>query len=250
MPKISAFIEAAAKEFPMKKAVLVSAMGVIGLAAAGAANAQEEVGRVISSTPVVQQVPVQRQVCNQQMAQVARPTSGAGAVIGAVVGGLLGNTVGGGFGRAAATGVGVVTGAAVGNSLEQRDQYAAQPVTQCATQTSYENRTVGYNVQYEYAGKTYNVQMPYDPGPTIRLQIQPATSAAAPMADEGVQTVAAAQPPMIVSETPSVVYPTYTYPAYGYAPYYGPSYWYPPVSLSLGYVWGGGGGRHWHHHHR
>jgi hypothetical protein len=70
------------------------------------------------------------------------------------------------------------------------------------------------------------------------------------MADEGEQTVAAAQPPTIVSETPSVVYPTYTYPAYGYAPYYGPSYWYPPVSLSLGYVWGGGGGRHWHHHHR
>lgn len=235
----------------MKKAVLVSAMGVIGLAAAGTANAQEEVGRVISSTPVVQQVPVQRQVCNQQMAAVPQPTSGAGAVIGGIVGGLLGNTVGGGFGRAAATGVGVVAGAAVGNSIEQRDQYAAQPVTQCGTQTSYENRTVGYNVQYEYAGRTYNVQMPYDPGPTIKLRVQPAVSSA-PAEDSGVQTIATtqqpvyAQQPVYVQQTPSVVYPTYAYP-YAYRPYYGPSYWYPPVSLSLGYVWHGGGGRHWHH---
>lgn len=242
----------------MKKAVLVSAMGVIGLAAAGAANAQEEVGRVISSTPVVQQVPVQRQVCNQQMAAVPQPTSGAGAVIGGIVGGLLGNTVGGGFGRAAATGVGVVAGAAVGNSLEQRDQYAAQPVTQCGTQTSYENRTVAYNVQYEYAGKTYNVQMPYDPGPTVKLQVQPEVSSAPP-ADAGVQTIATtqqpvysqqpvyAQQPVYVQQTPSVVYPAYSYP-YAYGPYYGRPYWYPPVSLSLGYVWhGGGGGRHWHH---
>ncbi|HUR87748.1 MAG TPA: glycine zipper 2TM domain-containing protein [Ramlibacter sp.] len=231
----------------MKKAILVSAMGAMGLGVAGNAAA-EEVGRVISSTPVVQQVQVPRQVCNQQMAEVQRPaTSGGGAIVGAIVGGLLGNTVGGGMGRAAATGVGAIAGAAVGNNLEQRDtQYASRPVTQCVTQSSVENRTVGYNVQYEYAGKTFNVQMPYDPGPTIRLSVQPATSSVT--APEGsVQTIAA-NPQMIVSETPSVVYPGYAYPgyaypAYGYAPYYRP-YWYPPVSLSFGYVYGGG--RHWH----
>ena len=116
----------------MKKAVLISALGAIGFATAGTAGA-EEVGRVISSTPVVQQVAVPRQVCNQQVAQVQQPapTSGAGAVIGGIVGGLLGNTEGGGMGRAAATGLGVVAGAAVGNNMEQRDtQYAARPVTQ------------------------------------------------------------------------------------------------------------------------
>ena len=233
----------------MNKTILVSAMGAIGLVCAGTASA-EEVGRVISSTPVVQQVAVPRQVCNQQVAQVqqAQPTSGGGAVLGAIVGGLLGNTVGGGMGRAAATGVGVVAGAAVGNSLEQRNQYASQPVTQCTTQTAYENRTTGYNVQYEYAGKTYNVQMPYDPGPTIRLNIQPATSFNGP-ADGSVQTVEATQP-VYGAQTPSAVYPAYAYPAYGYpaygySPYYRPyPYWYPPVSLSIGYVWGGG--RHWH----
>ena len=232
----------------MKKAVLVSALGAIGFAAAGTAGA-EEVGRVISSTPVVQQVAVPRQVCNQQVAQVqqAPSTSGAGAVIGAIAGGLLGHTVGGGMGRAAATGVGVVAGAAVGNSMEQRNgQYAAQPVTQCSTQTAYENRTVGYNVQYEYAGKTFNVQMPYDPGPTIRLNIQPATSSSSMAPADGVQTVAA-QPQTIVAETPSAVYPAYAYPSYAYPAYYRPyPYWYPPVSFSFGYVYGGGR-HHWHH---
>ena len=143
-------------------------MGAIGLAAAGTAGAG--VGRVISSTPVVQQVAVPRQVCNQQIAagpaahvgrrrrdgrHRRRPARQHGRRR---------------LGRAAATGVGVVAGAAVGNNIERRNQYAAQPARSARTQTTYENRTVGYNVQYEYAGKQYNVQMPYDPGPTVKLQ--------------------------------------------------------------------------------
>src|SRR5438874_7769301 len=164
-----------AKESSMKKAILVSAMGLVGLGASGLAAAQE-VGRVISSTPVVQQVPTQRQVCNQQPVAVQPQSSGGGAVLGAIVGGLLGHTVGGGFGKAAATGVGVVAGAAVGDNLERRGEYPQQAMAQqCASQTTYENRTVGYNVQYEYGGKTYSVQMPYDPGPTIRVQVTPVT---------------------------------------------------------------------------
>jgi uncharacterized protein YcfJ len=242
------------KELSMKKAVLVSAMGAMGVLAAGAANAQQEVGRVVSSTPVVQQVPVNRQVCNQQpvAVQQQQPTSGAGAIIGGVVGGLLGHGVGGGMGRAAATGVGVIAGAAVGNSLEQRNGgTVAQAGTQCAVQTTYENRTVGYNVQYEYAGKTYSAQMPNDPGPTIQLRVQPAS--AAPMMGgaqtlasvDGVQTISAQ--PVYVQQASSVVYPSYAYPAYAYpAPYYG-SYWGAPVGISFGYVYRGGGGHRWHH---
>lgn len=46
-----------------------------------------------------------------------------------------------------------------------------QNVQQCSTQTFYENRTVAYNVTYEYAGKQYSVQMPQDPGPYVRLQM-------------------------------------------------------------------------------
>lgn len=235
----------------MNKTLLVSAMGFVALAGSGVAVAQET-GRVISSTPVIQQVPVQRQVCSAQPVAVQPQSSGAGAVIGGIVGGLLGNTVGGGMGRAAATGVGVVAGAAVGDNLERRGDYPQQAYAQqCGVQTTYENRTVGYNVQYEYAGKTYNVQMPYDPGPTVRLQVTP-MSANEPV-DEGVQTVAAAPAPVYAPQTPSVVYPAYGYPAYNYpaytpyySPYYARPYWYPPVSISLGYVWHGGGHR-WHH---
>src|SRR5256885_2137009 len=123
----------AVKESSMKKAVLVSAMGFVGLACSGVAGA-EEVGRVISSTPVVQQVPVQRQVCNQQPVAVQPQSSGGGAVLGAIVGGLLGHTVGGGFGKAAATGVGLVAGAAVGDNLERRENTQIASAQQCTVQ--------------------------------------------------------------------------------------------------------------------
>jgi uncharacterized protein YcfJ len=231
----------------MKKAIWVSTIGVVGLASSGWASA-EEVGRVLSSTPVVQQVPVQRQVCNTQPVAVQPQSSGAGAVIGGIVGGLLGNTVGGGFGRAAATGVGVVAGAAVGDNLERRGEYPQQALAQqCSTQTSYENRTVAYNVQYEYGGKQYSVQMPYDPGPSIRLQVSPvaANESVAPPPDG--QAVATAPAPVYVTQTPSVVYPAYAYPAYpAYPGYYARPYGYPPISFSIGYVYHGGGHHRWH----
>ena len=236
----------------MKKSVLFSAAGLV-LAGATAAQAQE-VGRVISSTPVIQQVAVPRQVCNQQplVVQQQPATSGGGAVIGGIVGGLAGNQIGGGSGRAAATALGVIGGALLGNSIEGNQAQAApvQNVQQCTTQTFYENRTTGYNVRYEFNGKEYNVQLPYDPGPTIRLQVTPMSAV------EGSPELAAAAPgtvaetivgsaaplaaaPMIVPPAP--VYPIY--PAYAYRPYYA----YPPVAFSFGLGYVGG---HGHRHHR
>jgi hypothetical protein len=53
-----------------------------------------------------------------------------------------------------------------------------QDQTTCSTQTFYENRTIGYNVTYEYAGRQYQVQFPQDPGPTIRIQVTPMAPAA------------------------------------------------------------------------
>jgi uncharacterized protein YcfJ len=248
------------KESSMNKAVLFSAMGAIGLAAVSTAGA-EEVGRVISSTPMVQQVAVQRQVCNQQPVAVQPRSSGGGAVVGAIVGGLLGHTVGGGMGRAAATGVGVVAGAAVGDTVERNGQQPQQAIAQqCATQTTYENRTVAYNVEYEYAGKQFNVQMPYDPGATIRLQVSPVAGApdgaqqltaqdntqGQQVYTQGQQAYTQQPQAVILAQSPTVVYPSYAYP---YPVYYAPSY-YPPVSLSLGFGYYSGyrhHGGHWHH---
>ena len=158
----------------MKQTILFAALGVVAFGAAA-----QEVGNVISSQPIVQQVAVPRQVCNNQpMMAAPAPNSGLGTVLGALIGGGIGSQIGGGSGRAAAVGVGAVAGALLGTGIESSNnamaaQAQSQMVPQCSTQTSYENRTVAWNVTYEYAGRQYNVQMPYDPGPTVRLQISP-----------------------------------------------------------------------------
>lgn len=151
----------------MKKVLLLSVLAPLACAAGA-----QEVANVVSSVPVIQQVAVQREVCTQQPAVVEKPTTGAGAVIGAIAGGAVGNSIGGGSGRAAATAIGVIGGAVLGNSIEGRGS-EVRNVQSCSMQTFYENRTSGYNVTYEYAGKQYMVQMPYDPGPTLRVQVTP-----------------------------------------------------------------------------
>ena len=157
----------------MKKLFLLSAT----LVSSGLCLAQD-VGRVISATPIIQQVRVPRQVCHTEQVAVQQQKSGAGAVMGAIAGGAMGNAVGGGSGKAAATMIGILGGAVVGDRIEGTPESQVQDVQRCRTQTFYENRTVAYNVVYEYADKHYSVQMPYDPGPTLQLQITPVVSAA------------------------------------------------------------------------
>lgn len=213
-------------------------------------SAAQEMGRVLSSTPVVQQVGVPRQICTSEPVLMQSPKSGAGAVMGAIAGGAMGNAVGNGGGRAAATVLGLIGGALVGDRIEGGGQPQVQQVQQCSTQTFYENRTVAYNVVYEYAGRQYSVQMPSDPGPYVRLQITPVGSAPPPPAPVVSNTYV--QP--MVSETvyaetaPVAAYPAYTtyptYPAYQPYPYYRG---YAPIGLnfSFGYVHRSGGHRHW-----
>ncbi len=137
----------------------------------------QEVGRVITSTPVVQAVVVPRQVCTMEQISFQGPNSGAGALLGAMAGGALGNAAGGhGAGRAAATVIGMVGGAVLGDRVEGPAPERVENVQRCSTQNFYENRTVGYNVVYEFAGRQYAVQMPNDPGPSIAIQITPVGS--------------------------------------------------------------------------
>lgn len=140
--------------------------------AATGALAQEQ-GRVLSSSPITQQVAVPQQVCSDQQVAVAPRPSGAGAVVGAIAGGLLGNAIGGGGGRAAATGAGLIGGAMLGNQVEASGPVQYQNLRQCSTQTFYQNRTVGYNVTYEYNGRTYTTQTANPPGKWIALNVQP-----------------------------------------------------------------------------
>lgn len=237
----------------VKNSVVVSlAVLATGLCAA------QEVGRVISSTPVVQQLGVPRQICTNEAYAVPVQKSGAGVALGAIAGGALGNTIGQGGGRAAATMLGIIGGAVVGDRVEGQDSQL-QHVQRCTSQTVYENRLSNYNVVYEYAGKQYAVQLPYDPGPTLKLQVTPADS----MVQQSQSPLTYVQPP----ETPPIytqpayvapVYgqPVYTrpvvvaervyYPAYpAYPGYYGSPY-YPPVGVNLQFGFSSGHHRHGH----
>ena len=229
----------------MNKLALLS-IAAMATAAGGAAQAQTEQGRVISSTPVIQQVAVPRQVCSQQQIVTQQPSTGAGGVMGAIAGGAVGNQIGSGSGRAAATVLGLLGGAIMGDRIEGGGNPQYQTVQNCTTQTYYENRAVSYNVVYEYAGRQYQVNLPHDPGPTVQLQITPVVSPPAP-ARRPVPAVpmVSAPGPVVLAAAPTVVVPATTtiYPAY--APYY----YRPPVSLHFGFVHSSGH-RHHHHHHR
>jgi uncharacterized protein YcfJ len=227
----------------MKKFVLLS----VAVAASGLAMAQE-VGRVISSTPVVQQIAVPRQVCSNEAVAVQQPKSGAGAVMGALAGGAAGNAVGSGGGKAVATMLGIVGGAILGDKIEGGGT-SVQNVQRCTTQTFYENRAVSYNVVYEFGGKQYSVQMPNDPGPTVQLQVTPVgASYSTPATPPPASTITYVSPPVAVVE-PQTVYvaaPAY-YPGY-YAPSYAPLGVGLALGLGIGYYSGGWG--HGHHHWR
>ena len=220
----------------MKKILLSAVMVSSGLCLA------QDVGRVLSAIPVVQQVGVPRQVCSTEQIVVQQPKSGAGAVMGAIAGGAMGNAIGGGTGKAAATMIGLIGGAIVGDNLEGAGPAQSQSAQRCSTQTHYENRAVAYNVVYEFAGKQYSVQMPNDPGPTVTLQILPVGANAPASAPSEILMY---QQPAYVPATPVVMAPP-GYPGYYLQPFY------PPISIGLGFGFGfdgGYGGGHRHRHH-
>ena len=232
----------------MKKITLFSLLA----SAAALASAQEQ-ARVLSATPIVQEVAVPQQVCGNETVYTGPQTTGGGAVLGAIAGGAAGNAMGGGSGRAAATAIGLIGGALLGNQIEGNGRPAYQNVQRCGTETYFENRTVGYTVVYEYAGRQYTTQTQNDPGRSIQVQVQPVdnrmpsnqtgrTYSTQPDPYYNQQQGVYSQPGMVVGTTP---YPT-PYPETFYAPRYQqpPMYINPAISLELGYSRGGGG------HHR
>ena len=218
----------------MKKILLLSALTLVtGFAAA------QETGRVISSTPINEQIAVPRQVCSNQQVAVETPRSGAGALMGGIAGGAMGNAIGGGSGRAAATMLGIVGGALFGNSIEAPGQTQLQTVQNCSTQTFFENRNAGFNVVYEYAGRRYTTVLPNDPGTTIALQVTP-------MGNNNMPPVRApVQQPIISGDYYQQPEPTYSVSApvvVQAVPYYRPAV---PIGVELNFGYQHGGGRYW-----
>lgn len=214
------------------KAVPMSLLAALPLVAAAQ---YQEMARVISSTPVMTQVAVPRQICSQSQVLMGAPKSGAGALLGAVAGGAVGNNIGGGSGRALATAVGVIGGAMVGDSMESAPPPVVRPVTSCTQQIAYEQRVSAWNVIYEYAGRQYSIQTPNDPGPYLPIQVSPGVAAMAP-------PPAVIAPPVIVS-APVISAPVYGGPAYPSSVWYGS----PAISLRYGYGYRGGWDGHDRH---
>lgn len=249
----------------MKKAFVISSVAAASALAVFPASALDIMARVISSTPVVQQVAVPRQVCNNQQIITDAPKSGGGALLGALAGGAVGNAIGSGGGRAAATALGLFGGAIMGDRIEGGGQQV-QNVQQCSTQTYYENRTGYYNVVYEYQGTQYTTQMATDPGLYVRLQVSPVGAIQpSPLNGQQPQALQQDQVPVeqgyvVPSAYPQTVYqqPVYQQPVYVQPPviyqsapvyygrpYYGPSF--APIGLSLNFGYGRGFGGHGHH---
>ena len=236
----------------MKSNLLLMVAGLTsGLCAA------QEFGRVISSTPVVQQVTVPRQVCSNESIIVPDQKSGGGAALGAIAGGAIGNAVGQGSGRAVATMIGIFGGAMLGDRVEGRNAPQYQNVQNCTSQNLIENRVAYYSVVYEYAGKQYSALMPNDPGPQLQLRVTPVdavpptlapvapTSYLAPVEIRGVVTQQVYGQPIYTQ--PIYVQPGYAQPVY--RSYYGRPY-APPVGVNLQFGYGSGQYGHGHNHWR
>ncbi|MFZ6849918.1 glycine zipper 2TM domain-containing protein [Undibacterium sp. RuRC25W] len=209
-------------------------LSLITLACTANIASAQEFAHVVSKTQIVGNIPAQQQVCENSTVQVQPGNSGAGSVIGAVAGGLLGNTVGGGGGRAAATMAGVIAGSIVGDNVESKN---AVPVTQnvqrCHLQQIMQNQVIGYNVNYEYAGRQYNTSLSSDPGDWVPVRVtDQGAFPAIPTLQAG--NINAAPNTVIVQSTPNVIYVPNSY-------YYGP----PPIGVSVGLGFGFYGHRRW-----
>lgn len=228
----------------MKKVLVLSTVASAFSLLALDASAMDILARVLSSTPVVQQVAVPRQVCTTQTMLVESPRSGAGALLGALAGGVVGHNVGNGGGQALATMIGVVGGSMIGDNMEGPNRQL-QNVQQCGTQTLYENRATAYNVVYEYADKPYSIMMASDPGPYVRLQVTPVGAIPAPSQANVFPGQTYEQPVYIqpVYSQPTVIAPVVAYPGYYVQPYHPPIGW----SIGIGYIRGGFGDHrgHW-----
>ena len=121
---------------------------------------------VVKTTPVYQVVTETVQQCVTETVTPTEKGSG-GAIVGAIVGGVVGNQIGGGSGRDIATGVGVITGAVVGDNMQNapRTQQRCTPI-----QTS-RSVIVGYDVTWKYLGQQVTQRMDRDPGKSVNVTV-------------------------------------------------------------------------------
>lgn len=161
---------------------LIAGLAAVLALSSGAAMAEyghefRDRAKVVSSTPVYEQVNEPRRECWTEYESRETYRNGnntGGAILGAVVGGLVGSTVGKGNGKVAAAAVGAATGAVVGDRWNGRGDshaYEERPVERCRVTANYRQEVVGYDVTYRYNGRNFSTRLPYDPGEWLSLNV-------------------------------------------------------------------------------
>jgi len=147
------------------------------------AHAEYTYARVVDVDPIVRQVRVEtpRRECwdesryVESRPHISDPEVGGRTLLGAAIGGVIGHQFGSGRGRDAATVAGALIGASVGyDSAAKRSSHVHEEVVQrCDVRYEhrYEERIEGYRVTYEYDGRHYTTQLPYDPGDRVRVRV-------------------------------------------------------------------------------
>ncbi|GAB3728411.1 glycine zipper 2TM domain-containing protein [Luteimonas pelagia] len=103
-------------------------------------------------------------------------------VIGGIVGAAIGSQVGGGSARYATSALGTMVGGMAGRQIyeqNRRDRYRSGTVRVCdpvptggyGSYPTGDGRVAGYDVTYEYAGRTFRTRTDYHPGDRIRVRV-------------------------------------------------------------------------------
>lgn len=107
-----------------------------------------------------------------------RERSAAGSVVGGIAGAILGNQIGGGNGRTVATAGGAIVGAIIGDRVANNNPnpaYGGNPVERqvrrCSISNQTEERIAGYDVTYQYQGRSYVTTMQNMPGDAIMVNV-------------------------------------------------------------------------------
>jgi uncharacterized protein YcfJ len=197
----------------MNKLLAASVASALALASGAAlARPHGDVANVISATPVYQRVANPAPQCwneqvtayeNRRVAPAvpayAEPHSGVGpgTVLGAIVGGVIGHQFGGSSaGRDHGSVAGALIGGLVGNDIDrtnggyyrrasQEEAYVERvPVSRTVQRcepSPPRDEVVGYDVRYEYHGVEYFARLPYNPGPTLPVNVEVRPAAEGPV---------------------------------------------------------------------
>lgn len=162
--------------------ILTAALALTsGMAWAGHGHGFPDRAKVVSSTPVYEQVNEPRRECwtdhtSYEERVYRKGNNNGNAVLGAIIGGLAGSGIGKGNGKVAAAAVGAATGAVIGDRWNDRDGYYTttrhRPVEQCRMVDHFRQEIVGYDVVYQYHGKEFATRLPYDPGRWLDVDVQ------------------------------------------------------------------------------